>query len=59
MSRPSSLIEPVTRAPGMVSFMRFRQRRNVDLPHPDGPIMASTWRRPTSMLTFLSACFAP
>src|SRR5256884_2730602 len=33
MSRPSSLIEPVTRAPGIVSFMRFRQRRNVDLPH--------------------------
>ena len=27
----------------MVSFMRLRQRRKVDLPHPDGPIIASTW----------------
>ncbi len=40
---PSSTIEPSTRAPSMVSFIRLRQRRNVDLPQPDGPIMASTW----------------
>ena len=25
---------------GMRSFMRFRQRRNVDLPQPEGPMMA-------------------
>jgi hypothetical protein len=29
-------------APSMVSFMRFRQRRKVDLPQPDGPISAVT-----------------
>ena len=37
-----SLISPVTRQPSMVSFMRFRQRRKVDLPHPEGPIIAIT-----------------
>ena len=43
MSSPSSVILPVTRAPSMVSFMRLRQRRKVDLPQPDGPISAVTW----------------
>ena len=28
------------RVPAMVSFMRFRQRRNVDLPQPEGPMSA-------------------
>ncbi len=28
--------------PGMMSFIRFRQRRNVDLPQPDGPMNAVT-----------------
>ena len=56
MSLPSSVMLPVTRAPGIVSFMRLRQRRNVDLPQPDGPIIARTWRLATSMVTFLSAC---
>ena len=50
---------PVTRAPAMVSFMRFRQRRKVDLPQPEGPIIASTCRWPTSRLTLLRACLAP
>ena len=50
---------PSTRAPGIVSFMRFRQRRNVDLPQPEGPIMASTWFLAMSMPTFLMACFSP
>jgi hypothetical protein len=36
-------------AASMVSFMRLRQRRNVDLPQPDGPIIASTWLRAMSM----------
>src|SRR5438477_288128 len=40
MSWPSSRIWPSTRVPGMVSFMRFRQRRKVDLPQPDGPMSA-------------------
>ena len=38
MSWPSISILPVTRAIGMVSFMRLMQRRKVDLPQPDGPI---------------------
>ena len=42
MSSPSSRIVPVTRQPGIVSFMRLRQRRKVDLPQPDGPISAVT-----------------
>ena len=33
---------PSTRAPGMMSFIRLRQRRNVDLPQPDGPMNAVT-----------------
>ena len=34
---------PVTRAMGLVSCMRFRQRTNVLLPQPDGPIRAVAW----------------
>ena len=29
--------------PMMMSFIRFRVRRNVLLPHPDGPMNADTW----------------
>ncbi len=36
---------PLTRQPSMVSFMRLRQRRKVDLPQPEGPISAMTWLR--------------
>jgi hypothetical protein len=43
----------------MVSFMRFKQRRNVDLPHPEGPISAVTLRGSISMLMFESARDAP
>ena len=43
----------------MVSFMRLRQRRKVDLPQPEGPIMASTWLRAMSMFTSLMACLSP
>ena len=38
MSCSSISILPVTRAIGMVSFMRLMQRRKVDLPQPDGPM---------------------
>jgi hypothetical protein len=38
----SSVILPVTRQLSIVSFMRFRLRRKVDLPQPDGPISAVT-----------------
>src|SRR6185312_2946858 len=42
MSRPSSSTRPETRPVGTVSCMRLRQRRNVDLPQPDGPMIATT-----------------
>lgn len=40
MSRSPSFTEPVTRAIGFVSCIRFKQRTNVDLPQPEGPINA-------------------
>jgi hypothetical protein len=43
----------------MVSFMRFRQRRKVDLPQPDGPMKAVTLSVSTSIETFSIACFSP
>ena len=36
------MIFPVARAPGMTSFIRLSVRRNVLLPHPDGPMKAVT-----------------
>src|SRR5262245_36379610 len=42
MSLPSNCTRPSTRAPSIRSFIRFRTRRNVDLPQPDGPIRAVT-----------------
>jgi hypothetical protein len=33
---------PVMRVLSMRSFMRFRQRRSVDLPQPEGPMKAVT-----------------
>src|SRR5437879_388363 len=41
-SAPSSSTAPVTQPPSDSSCMRLRQRRNVLLPHPDGPITAVT-----------------
>src|SRR5918911_5631149 len=44
MSRPSSRMRPLARPVGTVSCMRLRQRRKVDFPHPDGPMIAVTRR---------------
>jgi len=33
---------PLTRPPGITSCIRFRIRRNVDFPQPDGPMNAVT-----------------
>src|SRR2546429_5350745 len=41
-SAPSSSTDPVTQPPSDSSCMRFRQRRKVLLPQPDGPITAVT-----------------
>ncbi len=59
MSSPSSSICPFTLAIGMVSFMRFKVRRKVDLPQPDGPMKAVTLSRSTSIETFSIAYFSP
>ena len=45
MFSPSSRISPSTRVWRMVSFIRFRVRRKVDLPQPEGPMKAVTWLR--------------
>ncbi|MNI13664.1 hypothetical protein D3C73_668980 [compost metagenome] len=59
MSPPSMSIRPVTRQPGMVSFMRFMVRRKVDLPQPDGPIRAVTVLSGMSRETSNRACLSP
>ena len=41
-SSPRSSISPSVRQIGMRSFIRFKHRRRVDLPHPEGPINAVT-----------------
>ena len=38
MSVPPIRMAPVVRTPSTRSFMRFRQRRSVVFPHPDGPM---------------------
>ena len=45
---PSKSMRPSTRAPGIRSFSRLRQRRNVVFPQPDGPIRAVISWRPMS-----------
>src|SRR5690606_32404705 len=42
MSVPSSRTRPVIHPPSVSSCIRLSVRRNVDLPHPDGPISACT-----------------
>src|ERR1041384_7257704 len=39
MSCPSSSIRPSMRNPRVPSFIRLKQRRIVDFPQPDGPII--------------------
>ena len=56
---PSMTISPVTRHPSMVSFMRLRQRMKVDLPQPDGPMMAVTRLGLKPMLILFSARLEP
>src|SRR5579859_7105590 len=54
MSAPSKYTRPETLAPGTVSCMRLRQRRKLDLPQPDGPMMAvidRSWNVTDTLLT--------
>ena len=58
--RRRCVILPVTRAIAMVSFMRLMQRRNVDLPQPDGPMKAVTALiADVDDRRSYSACFSP
>src|SRR5690348_16648363 len=59
MSRPSSSIRPVTRAPGVRSCIRFRHRRKVDFPEPEAPTRAVICRAGISRSRFLTAATAP
>jgi hypothetical protein len=59
MSTSSSVIVPVARAPGTSSCMRLMQRTIVDLPQPDGPMIAVTWLGANSMSSPRTACWSP
>src|SRR6266446_3728325 len=59
MSSPSSSTSPLTRAPGTISCIRFRQRMSVDLPHPEGPMIAVAACSAIASSTPWSACVAP
>src|SRR6187402_517978 len=59
MSSPSSTTFPAIHAPGMVSCIRLIVRRNVDLPHPDGPISACTWLDANDSDTSFTAANSP
>ena len=56
---PSSRMSPVWRVFGISSFRRLIERRNVLLPHPEGPISAVTARRGMVNVRSKSACVAP
>src|SRR5436190_18430417 len=59
MFRPWNSTVPSTRASGTVSCMRLRQRSSVDLPHPDGPMIAVTWPCVTPNVTSRTTRDAP
>ena len=59
MLAPSSMTRPVARAPGIVSCMRLRHRKNVDFPHPEGPITAVTFLSSSESVTPRMACTGP
>ncbi len=52
-------MSPLWRVPSISSFRRLMDRRNVDLPHPEGPIRAVTERGWMVRSMLLSACFRP
>src|SRR2546427_205434 len=59
MSSPLRRTLPSTLALGIVSCMRFRQRINVDLPQPDGPMIAETACSSKSNVMSSIAFFGP
>src|SRR6266550_8236040 len=59
MALPRISTEPSTRARGTVSCIRLKQRKSVDFPQPDGPMMAVTACCGISSDTFLTAATSP
>ena len=59
MFSPWNIISPSMRALIMRSFIRFRQRMSVLLPHPDGPISAVTCRDKNWIVTGPTAWWDP
>src|SRR3989442_4966916 len=59
MSSPLRRTFPSTLALGIVSCIRFRQRINVDLPQPDGPMIAETACSSKSNVMSSIAFFGP
>src|SRR4051812_25328574 len=59
MFLPWNSTVPSTRASGTVSCIRFRQRSSVDLPHPDGPMIAVTSFCGKESETSRTACVGP
>src|SRR2546422_9774825 len=59
MSSPLRRTFPSTLAFGIVSCIRFRQRINVDLPQPDGPMIAETACSSKSNVMSSIAFFGP
>src|ERR1700761_894904 len=59
MSISPILTTPVARAMGLVSCMRLRQRTNVDLPQPEGPISAVAWFAGMCSEMSCSVCVEP
>src|SRR5947209_15188276 len=59
MSSPLRRTFPSTLALGIVSCIRFRQRINVDLPQPDGPMIAETACSSKSRVMSSIAFFGP
>src|SRR3990172_9332615 len=59
MSMSSCIMEPSRRKLAMRSFILFRHRRKVDLPHPDGPIRAVTLLVFISMFMSFSTRLSP
>jgi hypothetical protein len=56
---PRISTEPSTRALGTVSCIRLKHRSRVDLPHPDGPMMAVTAFCGIEIDTSLTAAVSP
>ena len=55
----SSITWPSEWAPGISSCIRLTQRTIVDLPQPEGPMIAVTWPGSNARLTPLTAWVSP